>query len=81
MLLHSRSVLDSCEEYANPATEAKDAITRSFGVYVVGLLVTTQAELDQRKALHAGFLVPLEILMDRCHARIRTQRGGASVPA
>ncbi|KAL7681318.1 hypothetical protein Plhal304r1_c058g0145681 [Plasmopara halstedii] len=36
---------------ADPATEAKDASTRSLDVHVVGLLATTQADLDQQNAL------------------------------
>ncbi|KAL7691572.1 hypothetical protein Plhal304r1_c009g0037311 [Plasmopara halstedii] len=40
MRSHQRSVLDSRVEYSfcskGPSTEAKDAVTRSLGVYVVG---------------------------------------------
>ncbi|KAL8011748.1 hypothetical protein Plhal710r2_c049g0153531 [Plasmopara halstedii] len=63
-----RSVIDPRVENgsrsAEPATEAKDAITRSLGVYIVGPQATTQTEFDQRKALRARFLVPHEIPMD-----------------
>ncbi|CEG40997.1 uncharacterized protein PHALS_11169 [Plasmopara halstedii] len=79
-----RSVLDPRVEYgsrsADPTTEAKDTITRSLGVYLVGLPVTTQAELNHQKALQTLFLVPREIPMDRYSARLRAQKEGAPVP-
>ncbi|CEG40577.1 uncharacterized protein PHALS_10766 [Plasmopara halstedii] len=66
---------------ASPSTDAKDAITRSLGVYVVGHPATTEAELDQRKSLQARFLARQDIPMDRYRDRLRAQKGGASVPA
>ncbi|KAL8008938.1 hypothetical protein Plhal710r2_c076g0179381 [Plasmopara halstedii] len=53
MRSYPSSVLDPSVEYGfrsvDPAIEAKDAITRSLGVYVVGPPATTQAELDQKE--------------------------------
>ncbi|KAL8007078.1 hypothetical protein Plhal703r1_c04g0020881 [Plasmopara halstedii] len=47
---------------ANPITEAKVAITRSLGVYVVGPAATTQAEfilfLSWMRSLSKGLAVP-----------------------
>ncbi|KAL7690186.1 hypothetical protein Plhal304r1_c013g0050171 [Plasmopara halstedii] len=68
MRAHSRSVLGPRVEYgfrlADPATEAREAIARLLGVYVVGPSATKQAELDEQKTLRACFLALQEILMD-----------------
>ncbi|KAL8022986.1 hypothetical protein Plhal710r2_c007g0033581 [Plasmopara halstedii] len=67
--LYPRLVLDPRVEYgfhsADRATEAKDAITRSLGVYVVAFPATTQDKPDQRKAFRARFLVLMKSQLDR----------------
>ncbi|KAL7683814.1 hypothetical protein Plhal304r1_c039g0116711 [Plasmopara halstedii] len=84
MRLYQRSVLDPSVEYGvrsvDPATEAKYAITRSLGVYVVGPPATNQTELDQREALRDRFSVLQEIPIDRYHARLGAQKEGAFKP-
>ncbi|KAL7686978.1 hypothetical protein Plhal304r1_c024g0081891 [Plasmopara halstedii] len=61
--------------------EAKDANTRSLGVYGIGPPATTQVDLEKQKAFQARFLVPQEILVDTYRTQLRVQRKGALVPA
>ncbi|CEG43212.1 uncharacterized protein PHALS_13425 [Plasmopara halstedii] len=72
MRVHPQAVLDPHVDHgfrsADPATEAKDAITRSLGVYVVGPSITTQVELDEQNVFRARFL---ELSVDTYRTRLR----------
>ncbi|CEG37544.1 uncharacterized protein PHALS_05324 [Plasmopara halstedii] len=82
---YPRSDIDHRVNYgfrlADPAVEAKDAVTRSLRVDIVGPPAITKAGLVERKALRNRYLVLQDFPLDVYRTRLRTQRGGSHVPA